>query len=57
MTLLRFSRKRSTAILAFLLVRVFMPEEQRVIIAGLDFSMLRLMTISHSAQSIRRLFL
>lgn len=46
MTVLTFARARSTAILAVLLVCVFMPEEQRVVIGGLDFSMLRLIMIS-----------
>ena len=40
-----FSRKRSAATLAILAVCVFMPADQRIVIGGLDFSMLRLVAI------------
>ena len=42
MSALVFAPKRSAAVFAALCVCVFMPMEQRVIVAGLDFSMLRL---------------
>jgi hypothetical protein len=45
MTALVFARKRSAAVLAVLSVCVFMPMDQRVVIGGLDFSMLRLIMI------------
>ena len=46
MTVLVFSRQRSSAVLAVLAVCVFVPMEQRVIIGGLDFSMLRLILVA-----------
>ena len=45
MTALTFARKRSAATLAILSICVLMPMEQRVVIGGLDFSMLRLILI------------
>ena len=45
MAILVFSRKRSTVVFAVLCVCVFMPQEQRIVIGGLDFNMLRLITI------------
>lgn len=45
MTALAFAPKRSAAVLAVLSVCVFMPMEQRIVIWGLDFNMLRLIMI------------
>jgi hypothetical protein len=45
MTALALAPRRSGAILAVLSVCVFMPQEQRIVIGGLDFSMLRLIMI------------
>jgi hypothetical protein len=45
MTVLALAPKRSAVILAVLLVCVLMPMEQRVVIGGLDFSMLRLILL------------
>jgi hypothetical protein len=45
MLVLAFWPKRSTSVLAVLSVCVLMPADQRVVILGLDFSMLRLMMI------------
>ena len=45
MTVLVVAPKRSAATLAILSVCIFMPMEQRVVVGGLDFSMLRLITI------------
>lgn len=45
MTGLALSSKRSAVVLAVLAVCVLMPMEQRVVIGGLDFSMLRLIMI------------
>jgi hypothetical protein len=45
MTLLVLAPRRSAATAAILWVCVFMPMDQRIVIGGLDFSMLRLITI------------
>ena len=45
MTGLTLSPRRSAATFAILSVCIFMPMEQRVVVGGLDFSMLRLITI------------
>ncbi len=45
MTVLVVAPKRSAATLAILSVCIFMPMEQRVVIGGLDFSMLRLISM------------
>jgi len=42
---LAFAPKRSTVILGVLLVCVFMPMDQRIVIGGLDFNMLRLFMV------------
>ena len=45
MSALAFAPKRSAAVFAALAVCVFMPMEKRVVIAGLDFSMFRLILV------------
>ena len=45
MTVLVVAPKRSAATLAVLSVCIFMPMEQRVVVGGLDFSMLRLISM------------
>ncbi len=45
MIALVFAPKRTTALLGVLLVCVFMPMQQRLVVGGLDFNMLRLIMI------------
>lgn len=45
MAVLALSSRRSLAVLAVVLVCVFMPKMQRIVIGGLDFSMLRLIVL------------
>jgi hypothetical protein len=45
MTALALAPKRSRVVLAILGVCVFVPMEQRIVIGGLDFNMLRLITL------------